>query len=121
MKPFSLPDMKTRPRIDLSRAPSSTRSMIMASSSSGRRPSEFWLSPSRSNTAQAMPCMSTEKRQSRNAFMSSMALYLAGFVSMRHAKAYACAASPGVDPRLRGMLYSAAALWMARALCPAVM
>ena len=72
MKPFSLPDMKTRPRIDLSRAPSSARSMIMASSSSGRRPSEFWLSPSRSNTAQAMPCMSTEKRQSRNAFISIM-------------------------------------------------
>ena len=93
MKPFSLPEMKTSPRIDLSRAPSSARSMIMASSSSGRRPSEFWLSPSRSNTAQAMPCMSIEKRQSRNAFMSSMVL----------------------EP------HSAAALCMARALCPAVM
>ena len=57
-----------------------------------RRPSEFWLSPSRSNTAQAIPCISMEKRQSRNAFMSSMAL----------------------EP------HSAAALCMARALCPAV-
>ena len=78
----------------LSRAPCSTRSTIVASSSSGRRPSEFWLSPSRSNTAQAMPCGSIEKRQSRNAFMSVMAL---------------------LAP------HSAAALCIARALCPAVM
>ena len=46
--------------------PASTRSTMAPSSSSGRRPSEFWLSPSRSNTAQAMPCRSMEKRQSRN-------------------------------------------------------
>src|SRR5581483_1569958 len=58
--------------------PASTRSMIIASSSSGRRPREFWLSPSRSNTAQAIPCTSMEKRQSRNALISIMALYLAG-------------------------------------------
>src|SRR6185295_2316945 len=72
MKPFSLPEMKTSPRIDLSRAPSSARSMIMASSSSGRWPSEFWLSPSRSNTAQAIPCGSTEQRQSRKPCISVM-------------------------------------------------
>ena len=35
MKPFSLPEMKTRPRIDLSRAPCSTRSTMAPSSSSG--------------------------------------------------------------------------------------
>ena len=93
MKPFSLPEMKTSPRIDLSRAPCSARSTMAASSSSGRRPSEFWLSPSRSNTAQAMPCMSIENRQSRNALMSAMIL----------------------EP------HSAAALRIARALCPAVM
>src|SRR5215472_1659532 len=82
MKPFSLPEMNTRPRIDLSRAPCSARSMIMASSSSGRLPREFWLSPSRSKTAQAMPWLSIEKRQSRNAFMSNMAQ--ASLCSTRH-------------------------------------
>ena len=56
----------------LSRAPCSTRSTMAPSSSSARRPSEFWLSPSRSKTAQAMPCRSIEKRQSRSAFMSVM-------------------------------------------------
>ena len=45
--------------------PARLRSTIIASSSRDRRPSEFWLSPSRSNTAQAMPCGSIENRQSR--------------------------------------------------------
>ena len=70
MKPFSLPEVITRPRMERSRAPCSTRSTMAISSSSGRRPSEFWLSPSRSNTAQAIPCRSIENRQSRNAFTS---------------------------------------------------
>jgi hypothetical protein len=60
MKPFSLPEMKTRPRMACSRALFSALSTIAPSSSSARRLKEFWLSPSRSNTAQTMPCMSTE-------------------------------------------------------------
>ena len=43
-----------------SRAPFSALSTMAPSSSSARRLSEFWLSPARSNTAQAVPCMSTE-------------------------------------------------------------
>src|SRR5262245_58332697 len=74
MKPLSLPDMMTRPRMVLSRAPCSTRSTIAPSSCRARREREFWLSPSRSNVAQAMPCGSITSRQSRNAVVSIMAL-----------------------------------------------
>ncbi len=58
----------------LSRAPCSTRSTMAPSSSSARRDSEFWLSPSRSKIAQAMPCGSIENRQSFSPIMSTMAL-----------------------------------------------
>src|SRR5262245_46755951 len=91
MKPFSLPEMMTRPRRVRSRAPRSTCSTMAPSSSSARRLNEFWLSPSRSNTAQAMPCRSTEKRQSRSAFISILptsfcrsGLDRAGVVPRRH-------------------------------------
>src|SRR5215510_10403016 len=89
MKPFSLPEPSTRPRILLSRTPPSTCSTICASSSSGRWPREFWLSPSRSNAAQAIPCWSIEKRQSRNAISAMVAslrrtLHCPGIVAGRH-------------------------------------
>ena len=74
-----------------SRAPFSTLSTMAPSSSSARRLSEFWLSPSRSNTAQAMPCTSTEKRQSLSAFTSTMHL-----PHSAAALCIACALCPGV-------------------------
>src|SRR5690554_4680880 len=64
MKLESLPLMSTRPFASPRIAASSTALTISPSSSVGRRPSEFMLSPLRSKIAQAMPSKSIEKRQS---------------------------------------------------------
>src|SRR6185312_159480 len=64
MNPRSLPDMMTSPRTFPARTSASTHFIMASSSSIGRRPREFALSPSRSKIAQAMPSPSIEKRQS---------------------------------------------------------
>src|SRR5262245_47601571 len=79
-KLVSLALISTRPLTSPLAAAVSTAPTISPSSSVGRRPSEFMLSPLRSMIAQAMPSKSIEKRQSCKFGSVAMITLLSGYM-----------------------------------------